>query len=110
MAAVLEVTDAAFEQEVLNSDMPVLVDFWAPGCPPCVALAPVLDKLAGEMPGKVKFVKVNAAQEQRTASKYHLQAVPSLFIFTGGQVASSLIGLQPEREIRRALTAALGEA
>jgi thioredoxin 1 len=110
MAAVLEVTDATFQQEVLNSDIPVLVDFWAPGCPPCVALAPVLDKLAGEMAGKVKFAKLNAAQEQRTAITYGIQAVPTLFIFTGGQAATSLIGLQPEQELRRALAAVLGEA
>jgi thioredoxin 1 len=101
MAAVLEVTDATFEQEVLKSDSPVLVDFWAPGCPPCAAIAPVLEKLAGEMSGKAKFVKVNAAQERDTAAKYGVQAVPTLFIFKGGEVADSLIGFQPEQELRR---------
>ena len=105
MAAVLEVTDATFEHEVLKSDSPVLVDFWAPGCPPCAAIAPVLEKLATEMSGKAKFVKVNAAQERVTASKYGVQAVPTLFIFKGGEVTDSLIGFQPEKELRRRVSA-----
>lgn len=105
MGAVMEVTDANFEQEVLKSESPVLVDFWAPGCPPCAAIAPVLEKLAGELAGKAKFVKVNAAQERVTATKYGIQAVPTLFIFKGGEVADSLIGFQPEQEIRKRMTA-----
>jgi thioredoxin 1 len=64
MGAVVEVTDQSFEQEVLKSDKPVLVDFWAPGCPPCAALAPILEKVAGELGEQVKFAKVNAAQER----------------------------------------------
>ncbi len=108
MGAVMEVTDANFEQEVLKSDSPVLVDFWAPGCPPCAALAPVLDKLAGEMAGKAKFVKLNAAQERTTAAKYKIQAVPTLFIFKGGEVADSLIGFQAETEIRNRVLSVAG--
>lgn len=107
MAAVLEVTDATFEQEVLDSDRPVLVDFWAPGCPPCAAIAPIVEKLAGEMAGQIKFVKVNVFQQQTTAAKYSIQGVPTLLIFNGGRVAASLIGFQPEHEIRRRLAAAL---
>lgn len=103
MAALPEVTDANFEQQVLNSDIPVLVDFWAPGCPPCVAISPILEKLADEMSGKAKFVQMNAAQERRTATKYGIQAVPTLFIFNGGEAADSLIGFQPEPELRRRL-------
>jgi thioredoxin 1 len=105
MAAVLEVTDATFEQEVLKSDTPVLVDFWAPGCPPCAALAPVLDKLATELSDKAKFVKVNAAQERATAGKYRVQAVPTLFIFKGGEAVDSMIGYQAEQEIRNRVSA-----
>ncbi len=105
MAAVLEVTDSTFDQEVLKSATPVLVDFWAPGCPPCAALAPVLEKLATEMAGKAKFVKVNAAQERATATKYAIQAVPTLFIFRGGQVADSLIGYQAEQALRSRVAA-----
>jgi thioredoxin 1 len=105
MGVVIEATDATFEQEVLKSDLPVLVDFWAPGCPPCAALAPVLEKIAGEMSGQAKFVKVNAAQERTTAAKYRIQAVPTLFIFNGGEIADSVVGFQPDQEIRRRLSA-----
>jgi len=103
MAGVPEVTDATFEQEVLKSDRPVLVDFWAPGCPPCVALAPIVEKLAGEMGENVKFVKVNAAQERVTAATYRIQAVPTLFIFKGGEIADNVIGFQSEQELRSRL-------
>ncbi len=109
MAAVAEVNDATFGQEVLEAEEPVLVDFWAPACPPCVALAPVLEKLAGEMAGKVRFVKVNAAEAMATAAKYGVQAVPTLFVFKGGQIADSVIGFQPEDEIRRRLAAVTEE-
>jgi len=108
MGAVMEVTDANFEHEVLKSDSPVLVDFWAPGCPPCAALASVLEKLATEMASKAKFVKVNAAQERATAAKYKIQAVPTLFIFKGGEVTDSLIGFQAETEIRNRLLSVVG--
>jgi thioredoxin 1 len=105
MGAVIEATDATFEQEVLKSNLPVLVDFWAPGCPPCAALAPILDKIAGEVSDKVKFVKVNAAQERQTAAKYRIQAVPTVMIFKGGEIADSAIGFQPDQEIRRRVDA-----
>jgi thioredoxin 1 len=105
MGAVIEATDATFEQEVLKSELPVLVDFWAPGCPPCAALAPILEKVATEISSQSKFVKVNAAQERATAAKYRVQAVPTLFIFKGGEVADSAVGFQPDQEIRRRLNA-----
>ncbi len=105
MGAVIEATDATFEQEVLKSELPVLVDFWAPGCPPCAALAPILEKVATEMSSQAKFVKVNASQERATAAKYRVQAVPTLFIFKGGEVADSAVGFQPDQEIRRRLNA-----
>jgi len=109
MGAAVEVTDATFEQEVLKADRPVLVDFWAPGCPPCAALVPIIDKLAAELGEKARFVKVNAAQERVTAGKYAIQAVPTLFIFKAGEVAVSLIGYQSEAELRRRLEAVVGE-
>ncbi len=110
MAAIAEVTDATFEEEVLKSDRPVLVDFWAPGCPPCVMLAPLLEKLAGEMSETVKFVQINAAQERATAARYRIQAVPTLFVFKGGKVADNLVGFRPEQEIRSRLAAVAGDA
>lgn len=105
MGAVIEATDQTFEQEVLKSELPVLVDFWAPGCPPCAALAPILEKIAVEMAAQAKFVKVNAAQERQTAAKYRIQAVPTLMIFKGGEVADSAIGFQPDQELRRRINA-----
>ena len=108
MGALLEATDVTFEEEVLKSDKPVLVDFWAPGCPPCAALSPVLEKVAGELSDKVKFVKVNAAQERSTAGKYRIQAVPTIFFFKAGEVADSVIGFQSEQEIRKRVAAVSG--
>jgi len=109
MGAAAEVTDATFEQQVLKADRPVLVDFWAPGCPPCVALEPIIDKLAAELGEKVKFVRVNAAQERATAWKYVIQAVPTLFIFKTGEVADSLIGFRSEADLRQRLAAVIGD-
>jgi len=107
MAAVQEVTDATFEQEVLQSPLLVLVDFWSPSCPACVAVAPILDKLAAEMSDYVKFVKLNVFEQQATAVKYGIQSIPSLFMFKGGKVLASLVGFKPEHEIRRHLLSAV---
>jgi len=106
MAALLEVTDANFEDEVLKSDKPVLVDFWAPGCPPCVALSPILEKVAAELSATMKFVKVNAAEARTTAGKYRVQAVPTVFIFKQGEIADSVIGFQSEQDIRKRVATA----
>ena len=106
MAGIAEVTDTSFEQEVLKSDQPVLVDFWAPGCPPCVALAPVLEKIAADLSATAKFVKVNVMDAPAAAAKYGIQAVPTLCIFKGGEVVDSAIGFQPDQEIRRRISAA----
>ena len=109
MAVVIEATDSTFEQEVLKSEKPVLVDFWAPGCPPCAALAPILEKVAGDV-SEVKFCKVNAAQERQTAAKYRVQAVPTLFVFNKGEIADSFVGFQSEKELRRRVAALSGSA
>jgi len=108
MGNVTEATDATFEQEVLKSELPVLVDFWSPGCLPCARLAPVVAKLAGEMVGKVKFVKVNAAEQFQTAMKYRIQAVPTLFVFKGGEVSQNTVGFHTEQELRQLLSSAAG--
>lgn len=109
MASVLEATDDNFEQEVLKSEIPVMVDFWAPGCPPCAALSPILDKVAADMVGKVKFMKMNAAQERATAGKYRVQAVPTLFFFKNGEIADSVIGFQSEQDLRKRVATLAGE-
>src|SRR6476469_7571842 len=88
----IELTDQNFDQEVLASDQPVLVDFWAPWCGPCKMIAPALDQLAGEYAGKAKSVKVDVDQNQATALKYHVRSIPMLLLFKGGQVQATQIG------------------
>jgi len=107
--AVIEVTDGTFAHEVVMSEVPVLVHFWAPGCPPCAALAPILENIAGEMGDQMKFVKVNAPQERATAAKYRIQAVPTLCIFSKGEVADSVVGFQSDQELRERLGAVVAK-
>ena len=83
---VIHATDSDFTQQVLESDVPVLVDFWAPWCGPCRMIAPALDQLASEYAGKAKVVKVDIDQNQATALKYHVRSIPMLLVFKGGQV------------------------
>jgi thioredoxin 1 len=92
MGNVLEVTDAQFEQEVKKSDTPVLVDFWAPWCGPCKALAPVIEELASEYQGKVKVVKVNTDDNLETAQQYRISGIPTLMVFKGGEPVDQLVG------------------
>lgn len=89
---VTEVSDGNFKSEVLESKLPVLVDFWAPWCGPCRMVGPVVEELSGEMGDKVKFVKVNVDESQGVASQYGIMAIPSLLLFKGGQVAQQHVG------------------
>ncbi len=89
---VMEVSDGSFQDEVLNADKPVLVDFWAPWCGPCRMVAPVVEELSEEMDGKVKFTKLNVDDNQATAAQYGIMAIPSLLIFKGGEVAQQHVG------------------
>ena len=88
MADVIEVTDQNFESEVLKSELPVLVDFWAPWCGPCRMVAPVVEAISQEYKGKLKVVKLNTDDNQGTASNYHISGIPSLLLFKGGQVGA----------------------
>lgn len=92
MGNVLNVTDTSFEQEVKNSSIPVLVDFWAPWCGPCRALAPVVEELASEYDGKVKVVKVNTDESLETAQNYHISGIPTLIVFKNGEPVEQLVG------------------
>jgi thioredoxin 1 len=88
----IQITDAQFAEEVLNSDIPVIVDFWAPWCGPCKMIAPVLEDIAAEYAGKVKVVKLNVDENQETAPKYNVRGIPTLLIVKGGEVVATKVG------------------
>lgn len=92
MADYIELSDDEFEKEVLNSDVPVLVDFWAPWCGPCRAIGPHVEALATEYKGTVKVVKINTQEHQRTASQLGVRGIPALFMFSGGKVVNQMAG------------------
>lgn len=97
--ATKEVNSSSFEAEVLQSELPVLVDFWAPWCGPCKALTPTIDKLAAELDGKVKIVKLNIDESPEIAGKYSIMSIPTLLIFDKGNVSDQLVGLVQKEKI-----------
>jgi thioredoxin 1 len=107
MAKPAEVSDTSFETEVLKSDVPVLVDFWAPWCGPCRMVAPIVEELADEYVGKVKVVKLNTDDNIETASKYGIRSIPTLLVFKGGEPVEQVIGFRPKSDLQRALEKAL---
>jgi thioredoxin 1 len=104
---VSHVTDANFEQEVLKSDKPVLVDFWAPWCGPCKAIAPLIDELAAEYAGRLKVVKINVDDNPHTPQQYNVRGIPNLLIIKGGQVANQIVGAVPKRNLVQAVDSAI---
>jgi thioredoxin 1 len=98
----IHITDATFESEVIKSDIPVLVDFWAPWCGPCLMIAPAIEELAAEFKGKVKIAKMNT-DENFTAAQYGIQSIPTLLIFKAGQVVDHIVGAVPKRLIAEKL-------
>ncbi|MCH8280470.1 MAG: thioredoxin [Chloroflexi bacterium] len=102
-----EVTDADFEQEVLKSDLPVVVDFWAEWCGPCHQIAPILESLADEYDGKIKFVKVDTEENFETLSSYGVLSLPTLLLFKEGQPIERITGARPKGDLMRYLDKAL---
>ena len=105
--SVLHATDADFDSHVLQSDQPVLVDFWAPWCGPCKMIAPALDQLANEYAGKAKIVKVDVDQNPATAMKFHVRSIPMLLVFKDGQIHGQQVGAVGKAQLAALIDKAL---
>ena len=108
MAKILDVTDATFEADVLKSDVPVLVDFWAEWCAPCRRLAPKVKELADEFGAKLRVVKLDVDANPRVASQMQVRAMPTLLVIKNGAVVGQLVGDQPKDKIKAMITPAVG--
>lgn len=105
--AVLQITDENFEQEVINSDVPVLVDFWAEWCMPCRMLGPVIDEIASEFTGKAKVGKVDTDANREVSLKFEISAIPTVLLIKGGQIVQKFVGVNGKQEYVDALNAAI---
>jgi thioredoxin 1 len=103
-----ETSDTSFEADVLQSSTPVLVDFWAPWCGPCKAVAPVLEELATSFSGKLKIVKMNVDDNPRTPPNYNVRGIPNLVFFKGGQVVEQIVGAVPKETLDAAIRKVVG--
>ncbi len=107
MSEAITVDDSTFDQTVLQSDRPVLVDFWAPWCRPCLMVAPILDELAKEYDSRVSIARMDVDQNPKTAAKYSIMSIPTLLLFKEGKPVSHIVGFRPKEELKRNLDAAL---
>jgi len=103
MANIKEVDEKTFQSEVLESDVPVLVDFWAPWCGPCQMVTPILEAVAEKMGDKLKVVKMNTDENMNTAQNYQIMAIPSLLVFKKGEVVERIVGVQPQPQLEAQL-------
>jgi thioredoxin 1 len=108
MSGAQPITADRFEEEVLKSDVPVLVDFWAEWCPPCKALGPTVDAIADEYAGKMKVYKLDVQTDAAVASRYGVSSIPALLLFKNGEVVERIIGLKPKQEITSRIDPLLG--
>ena len=104
---VTHISDASFEQEVIKSSVPVLIDFWAPWCGPCKAIAPIIDELAKDYAGKLKVVKLNVDDNPETAARYGVRGIPNLLIIKNGQVKDQIVGAVPKGHLVKAVDNAI---
>ena len=104
---IVEISDSTFDQEVLQSEVPVLVDFWAPWCGPCRAIAPVIEELSGDYAGKLKVAKCNVDDNPKTPGKYGIRAIPTLILFKNGNVSEQITGAVAKSQITAAIDKAV---
>jgi thioredoxin 1 len=105
---IIEISDGSFDQEVVKSDLPVLVDFWAPWCGPCRSIAPVIDELSNEFGGQLKFAKCNVDDNPKTPGQFGIRAIPTLIIFKDGKVSEQITGAVSKSQIAAAIVKVLG--
>ena len=107
MSKSISISDSDFDQMVLKAGKPVLVDFWAPWCKPCLMVAPIVDELSEEYEGRIGFVKIDIEQNPKTAASYGIMSIPALIIFKDGAPATHISGFRPKEELKRALNSTL---
>ena len=107
MAHPVEITDATFEEEVVKSDTPVVVDFWAEWCGPCKMIAPLVEELAGEYDGKVKFTKLDVDSNPQTPMQFGIRGIPTLLIFSGGKPVGQVVGAVPKSMLKKKVDEAI---
>ena len=107
-SAICHITDDTFDPEVLKSDTPVLVDYWAEWCGPCKSIAPILDEVAKEYEGRLKIAKINVDENQDLATKYGIRAIPTLILFKGGQIKETIVGAPGKKDLDKKISAHLG--